>query len=461
MTEKSQFKNVFAVRPQHRLMSPVKRRLPIYVLIGLCSLLVIPVFQHITAQIGMLRAGTVVYWGDADQVVGSFGILRFSKDIISVLVVVVGLIFISNSRTPIVQEITRSVGVLLGATLMLGLLGHMLDPDLRLILVGLRWVMHAMSAIGICLVILEYDLWNDVRFRRLVAFSVLFVLFCNAVFIFLQETEQSGFARYTGVFSNSGVMGLYVVGLTLSLEFVLRYSLIVCNVAYAVAMYSAVRSGSRAAMIVVFVVWMLFIFKRVVRQSNLLLLLFFPLLVYGAWYSLKFAENSADRGSLTGEQFSEGGRIANILLFGATFKQVSFGDIIFGKGFGYGTNGAFGFTSGFNTSHPWLTLIDNGYVTWFTQFGLIGILLLGFILSFWCRLLIRAGKAQPQKRIASLVCMALPILLMMVQNVLEQMGLLVFFGITVSWLVTYDSRDAAGKLRSPVRRNSARGLVWD
>lgn len=420
-------------------LPPARRRLPVVLLVLVPLTLIVPVLQHLFTQVDLLMSGVVVHWGDADAVVGTFGFFRYIKEIFGLILIIVSAFTITTSRVGIVQRLRNQAGTYLGLALLIGLVGHILDPQPLLLAVGLRWMVHTTAAVGLCLIVLEYDLWSDLRFRRLLLVALCCALFGNTLFVLLQERVQAGYARYTGLFSNAGVMGFFVIGVALTIELVMRGSLVLCTAAYGAALYSAMRAGSRAAMIVVGILWITFLIRKVAGKNNMLLGLSLPLFFYGVWFSFNFAESTADRGNLIEAQLEQGGRISNIGAFAHTFQQVSIVDIIVGKGFGYGTNGAFGFSSGVNTGHPWLILIDNGYITWFVQFGVLGSLLLLFIIVGWCELFMSAIRAAPETRVIATSCMLTPLFLMMVGNGLEQFGLIFFLALGTSWVLSQRS----------------------
>jgi len=91
---------------------------------------------------------------------------------------------------------------------------------------------------------------------------------------------------------------------------------------------------------------------------------------------LPFVEGSAGRGSLIANQMDESGRVSNLIDLADTISLSPLVNIMFGKGFGYGTNNAYNFAPELIGTDPWFMLIDNTFATWYLQFGLIGLLLL-------------------------------------------------------------------------------------
>ncbi|WP_438483672.1 O-antigen ligase family protein [Oleiharenicola lentus] len=395
--------------------------------------------QHLPAQIELLKSGKAVYWGDADELVAQAGPLRYVKDAIAVFFLFYWASVALQSKRVFVGRFFTAASSIAFGLCCIGVIGHFLDVNIGLFIAGMRWIVHLTAAMGLIAIFYEYNLWGNEKIIKKFERIFFIILASNAFYVFLQ-TRSYDVGRYTGLFSNSGVMATYVYGISLCVSFLFRKSLLMINFSYLLIFYSIVKSGSRAFIILSIFTWMFVMARRLTSKARLLMIVLIPFLLAGVWWSVSYAEKSADRGAIIATQVESGGRLSNVLDFFKSFSDIPAIDVIFGKGLGYGTNNAFSVNIGSQSFHPWFTLIDNGYVTWIMQFGMVGFLGLIFLQIRYSFALFRYGQRNPELVSIVVPCLlALPFL-MFVQNPFEQFGFVVSYAMACSWIVCSGER---------------------
>ena len=196
---------------------------------------------------------------------------------------------------------------------------------------------------------------------------------------------------------------------------------------------SALLSGTRAAALLVFLFWGVSWFgnhRRLLSGRGLLVLC---ALATSALFVQVYVESSAGRGEMFTQQLERGGRVMNLVDLLSRVEKAPFIDILVGKGFGYGTNSGVILKGGQEQGLSWVVVTDNGYATWFLQFGVLGTALLICVILIVLRQFVKIYHLAKSKSVMTLIILMVPVTYNLAGNLFEQFGYLVLSGLSWSW----------------------------
>jgi len=347
---------------------------------------IIGVAQYGSAAIVAALHGNVVLWQMDNLAMESAGPLRYIKDAFLLIISVVWPIYAARRTWPKgTSKIIVLYLVWLLLILCIGLVGILVGYSPPIFLVaGIRWLMILHVSFGVFLLMWVCPIWS--RPNRRVIYCLLGLAALDLMLITVQfgvggaTGNAFGHSRLTGFFSNAGVGGFFGLALVLvglqmddtstKLRFLLSGG----------AMVIALSSGTRSMVISVFILTALQALewvesRRDRRLTGPLKLAFGPAILVIAWLGYRWLIDAVDRGGMVETQLAHGGRISNFIDMMGVIYSADFGELLFGRGLGVGTNTAYTMLvaagldpGGFRFN--WL--IDNSFLTQFFQFGILG-----------------------------------------------------------------------------------------
>lgn len=345
--------------------------------------------QYGPAAVHALLSGQVSLWTmDADMMQESTP-LRYIKD---------GFLFAMSAYWPlsthwrshdaVIRHITGFYFCWLALVVTAGVAAYIFEySPLFFLPSGLRWVMLLHASLGLFLLGTVYQPQPKSDFALGLCLAAL--LGADALLVVRQLSSVGALfgmglaqARLTGFFSNAGVAGMFALGVALiasQLRF-LRFGLKLTNML--LALFIAMGSGTRFAMMSIAIAILAVVYEQIqlkagqLKPAGVLLLVSFGLLLlpYGYVHMLE----AVGRGDLFASQFSKGGRATTFMTTLNLLLSSEPGEFLLGRGFGIGTNTAFGQLEAADVN-PWRyrynLLMDNAFLTAFFQLGLVGSLL--------------------------------------------------------------------------------------
>lgn len=356
----------------------------------LLILLVLGSIQYIFSAPSLESAGTV-YKAVSSQAAEQAGPLRYAKD--------VGVVFFGLLMTPSVLHATALsrfsflrfcfpwlIAVVLCGSVAYGL-GTGYEP---FFLAGVRWLLLLYCGLGVYVLVATRPF--DSR-AQLICQRVLFLICLLDLYFQIQQlgginlTNVIG-SRLPGVFSSAITAGYFALAIEILLSGFKRSSISLLLSAMLAAI--AVLSGTRFALLGIFLLWFAQIYRALDKSSVTklfqgILVLVFPFVLAGAYYLISFV---AGRGDLLASQVGANSRIGNLELLPLVLSDASQLDLLFGRGLGMGTNTAISMALSNGLSFgdlPWNIFIDNTFVTTFLQVGFVGsgVFWIGVVYFFW------------------------------------------------------------------------------
>ncbi|WP_143325804.1 hypothetical protein [Paraburkholderia ribeironis] len=256
------------------------------------------------------------------------------------------------------------------------------------LLSGVRWLILLHASLGLFVLARNMPREPAVQNRLLVLLGVLAVV---DAYVALRQfslgvtLKEIAFAagRLTGVFSNAGVAGTFGVALAIFALILDRASTPGRIGLIALAMFIAVSSGTRSAMVSIAIVaalvsWELVSLRLARATKQLLVVLAVPVAIAALVGGYFVMVDAVGRGDMFAEQLNEGGRVANFMLALSDFSIADPGEMLVGRGLGIATNTAISYqiVQGIDPSQfRFNRLIDNTFVTLTFQTGVLGLVL--------------------------------------------------------------------------------------
>ncbi|RZF24863.1 hypothetical protein EVC45_36570 [Paraburkholderia sp. UYCP14C] len=359
------------------------------------SLVVFALFAAALAQyadqaLGALGTGAINVWNLNSAAMDEAGAVKYAKDA-SIALIGVGWPFaLGLNRFP---GRIRAV-ILMFFTWILCIMSVGVVPfiagwtPLFFLAAGLRWVLLVHASFG--LFVFASFLPADKRGQTALVLALL-ALGALDFYVVLRQWIQLGQVRevlftqdrYTGLFSNAALAGMYAISLA-SMVLVLDrarplYRLILLSVAVVIA----ISSGTRFAMlsiaaIVGVVVWET-LGGRLSRTDRMLLVVTaLPIAICLALVGYSHMVEAVGRGDVLTDQLDEGGRLSNLGKIAEQLSEAAPAELFLGRGLGVGTNTAVMLLdrAGIDPEqYRFNTIIDNAFVTMQFQIGIIGMLI--------------------------------------------------------------------------------------
>lgn len=344
--------------------------------------------QYAPTLLENIKMETVSLFSVDNDNLEAAGPLRYIKELV-LLMLVIYLIFGFNGSTVVEQkmrEMTRGFAAWIIALIFIGLIPYLIyDTPIFLLAAGLRWMLLAAGSFAIF--ILSAHESDDADQQKIFANSLLILLSFDAavvlyqiIFVAKSMSVGVGASRVTGVFSNAGVGAFFSLGCALILVTLQCSPIGIRLLGMVLAFVIALGSGTRFAMIGLFVLvfTQLWVYVQNIRSDYariILVMLGGPSLLLVAYLGYLSMIEAVGRGSLVDAQLEDGGRITNLLNSITIIFSADISEILFGRGLGVGTNTGYSMTIArgiIPDSIRFNWLIDNAFLTQFFQVGLIG-----------------------------------------------------------------------------------------
>jgi hypothetical protein len=347
--------------------------------------------QYAPTAIDFLRSGNVQVWNLELDTVADAGPVKYIKDL---FVLCLGLAWpiavLYLLPGPSLRKLIARYLFWLFALVSVGLLAYATQGHPAYFLVaGLRWLLLAHSAFGLFVIASQQAMppkiqTRVIRWLCVLGFADLGVALLQMASVGALGHLSLGAVRMTGFFNNAAIGGYF--GLALALiayqlqDAAARWRLLLQAMALAIAL----SSGTRFAMIAVFLVMSAFVYERLsLSQTQAwrhLAILLPPLALALGAQAYLLMQSSVGRGDLVGSQLEEGGRIANLQRWFEGLPETSMEEFLFGQGLGVGTNTLLTILSASGDTAGGVDMtelqIDNAFVSNYFQFGFIGSLIL-------------------------------------------------------------------------------------
>jgi hypothetical protein len=342
--------------------------------------------QYGISALSTISAGSVSLWQLETDALASAGPLRYIKDVLIIGLSVAWLIALPHLRLARnLLRLIKAYFVWLALVLCVGLTGFVLGySPLFFLPAGLRWLLLLHAAFG--LFILSSSFVSEPSRHKFIFRFLLAILLVHGYVTFLQFQIASslfdlalGAARLTGLFSNAGVAAFFVLSvalLTSWLDGVRRRERIMTS---ALCLTLALSSGTRFATMAVLVLILSQLREAMIdlgsRTRRILRILFVPIAAVTVFIGYQAIVGQVDRGDAISQQFSEGGRAANLVIVGNMLLGADVAELFLGRGLGVSTNTAVGALTAAGVPHDqyrFNILTDNAFLTGIFQFGLLG-----------------------------------------------------------------------------------------
>jgi len=347
--------------------------------------------QYAPTAIDFLRSGNVQVWNLELDTVANAGPVKYIKDL---FVLCFGLAWpfavLYLQPGPSMRRLIGRYLFWLFGLVSVGLLAYATQGHPAYFLVaGLRWLLLAHSAFGLFVVASQQAMpplvqTGVLRWLCVLGFADLSVALLQMASVGALGHLSLGSVRVTGFFNNAAIGGYFGLALAL-LAYQLqdagpRWRLLLQAVALAIAL----SSGTRFAMISVFLVMSAFVYERLSLSQTptwrQLAVLLPPLALALGAQAYLLMQSAVGRGDLVGSQLEEGGRIANLQRWYDGLPDTSMEEFLFGQGLGVGTNTLLTILSSSGDAAGGVDMtelqIDNAFVSNYFQFGFIGSLVL-------------------------------------------------------------------------------------
>ena len=423
-----------------------------------CGAIVSISVQYIFVQFDLLVSGKISLWALKGEALEGTGIMRYVKDLYLLAFAIFwpGLILVYRKRS---NGLLFKALYIEAVILFLGLIGHVIDPNINLIFAGIRWMVLLHAGIGVFMLIKSFGILTSkesILFHRFMFAFLIVICGWGIIQSLVLGPSTITVIRLSSIFANSGVYAFAAVGAGLLFVVLPDVGRNVRLTAISLALISTVLSGTRSAMLLA-ALFLLLAFiapKRgvVIKQGKSVVIaalaIVFLALVFVA---LPLIESSAGRGGIIETQINGPGRITNLVNLSEKISNSPGVNIFFGKGLGYGTNNAFNLFPELIGSDPWFTLIDNTYATWFLQFGLLGLVVLLILMG---QVLLSLWKAAGKDTASQYGFFAIAISLFVVTvagNFFESYHFLLFTFISAA--VLFQSSNSPVNLEAQAERN--------
>ncbi len=360
-----------------------------FVSVCLIAFLFVGLLQYLPTILQSLIQGDVFIWTLQKEVISEAGSLKYLKDVFLFVFGVYWVKKIALTVPHVYHMIFKIYLVWLALFFCIGCVGYFLDySPLMFFKAGVRWLLLLHAAIGFFMIAATYK--EKQKDQSIVYAFLLFILVVDCLVIAFQiriagysMSVSLGSSRLSGLFSNAGVSGFFSVAAALISLVYLSRSLSEKVFLLGLCLFIALSSGTRFAMIAVFVCFCINFYEYLkVKASKkfltLTILLVAPIFLSSTVYFYGLMIDIVSRGGILEVQLSEGGRIYNFIHYSGLLLQADFVEFVFGRGLGVGTNTAFSIADGMGFSPEafrfnWL--VDNAILTMFFQVGLLGSML--------------------------------------------------------------------------------------
>lgn len=409
---------------------------------------IVGAMQYANVIFDMLSTGQVPLWVLATEELESAGFNRYIKDGFVLLISAMWLIQLSKlSAQPWIAHIVAGYILWVPVVVVIGCISFLFDRSpLFFLPAGLRWVLLLHASFGIFIVISGSYL--DSRAQRNILYSLVLLSIINTWAILEQLAISTsvvglafGNARLTGVFGNAGVASFFALGVCLisvQLKAVpLRYRFALTLVAAFMSLSSGTRLVTMSIMVMfAYQIWSsLSILGEASRRVLKLFIL--PTLALLLVFAYNAIISVVDRGSAVSQQFESGGRVSNFINAMDVIISAEPLDILFGRGLGVGTNTAVGSLINMGddpSDYVFNILVDNGILTCFFQFGLIGSIVFWF--GIFGALKILKSRLTGMARTEFGIMKTIFILILFAGNPFEHYFLMMSFAAAVGILVS-------------------------
>jgi hypothetical protein len=402
------------------------------------------VAQYGMVAFSIITSGEVSLWTVESDLLESAGLLRYIKDITLVVFSIAWVIALP--RLYLTKKLTKLIKLYFLWFIMLiiiGIVPFILNySPLFFLPAGLRWLMLLHASFGI-FILSSTLVTNRLGHKKLVNI-ILVILLMDAYAILLQFSLASNFyqmalgaSRLTGLFGNAGVAGFFALSMALvilQLDGVLLKKRILINL---LCIFVALSSGSRFVTMAVFLI-ILIQFWEVAEQGYnnrlkaIIKFCFILLSISALFFGYEALTVQVDRGDAIAQQFERGGRVYNFLETIEIIGTADVGEFVLGRGLGLGTNTAMGslLSQGVEPNqYRFNRLVDNGLLTAFFQFGLLGSLI------FWIGICMFMLSIKPKYLNRSIQRYFITILLILITilagNPFEQYYLMVAYAVSL------------------------------
>lgn len=340
--------------------------------------------QYVPVTLDIILRGDVVMWTLGRSLMEESGYIKYLKDIFLVAYGVywpVKLTFTTSNATAILAM--KAYFIWLFLVFIFGVVGFFLDlSPLFFLLAGVRWLLLLHVAFGFFILALVSG--THIREDNLIFNVLLFTLSVNVLLIFFQlrlvgieHGLSIGSSRLTGVFSNAGLAGFFSVSVALLSVVYLDISQNKKTLLLFLCLIVALASGTRFAMICVFLCFsfVLFDILKARLDRKLLIVIFVFALPFATVIFYSTMIDVVGRGDIFETSLASGGRIDNFIRYSSILLHAEPVEFFFGRGLGIGTNTAFSLVNavgGLPESYRFNWLVDNTLLTVFFQLGLIG-----------------------------------------------------------------------------------------
>ncbi|WP_435234247.1 hypothetical protein ACR30L_10705 [Psychromonas sp. PT13] len=342
------------------------------------------VLQYLPVAIENLLLGKVVFWTLSSESLSNAGILKYFKDIFLLLFGLYWIYWCSNrplGRIP--SLIIKIYFYWISTVFAIGCIGYALGfSPLFFFKAGARWLVLFHAAVGFFVMSATSVVGKDDH--KIIYSYILILLLCDALAVFLQ-LQLVGFSslgnfRASGLFSNAALAGTLGVSAALISLVYLKVDLIKKLLLLSLALFIAVGSGSRMAMISIFLCFLFafydFIKKNIKGSYRAATFSFaIPTSILGTGLLYLFMIESVARGGIFDTQVGDGGRISNFFYYFQVLFESDLLEFFIGRGIGIGTNTAFSLVTDMGqipASYRYNWLVDNTILTLFFQVGFLG-----------------------------------------------------------------------------------------
>jgi len=369
-----------------RAVMKIKKRPISFITVSLLLFVSMGMIQYAPIIFKGLAHGNVVLWTIAQDTISNEGFIKYLKDIFVIAFGFYWPYWLSKQVGP--QKLAFIIKCYFSCValfLIIGSIGYFVGfSPLFFLKAGVRWVLLFHTAFGFFMVAAVAPckgIDNKITLNFLVAVMLLNV---SLLILQLKITGFSfgsaiGSSRLSGIFSNAAIAGYFSVSISLIVLVFTEISVRKKFLLLLLCLFVAICSGTRFAMISVFLCfclpayeylaqlkrsWLAVVITLVVPSSIVLLVVMYNLML-----------DVAGRGGLVEAQLGTGGRIYHLFYYVGILFESDPLEFFVGRGLGIGTNT--GHTMALLTgvspdTYRFNWLVDNAIITLFFQVGFMG-----------------------------------------------------------------------------------------
>ncbi len=408
-------------------------------LVLISCIFIASLLQYLDISIKALYSSQSFYFSiSGDELEGS-GALRYIKDLFFFIFSICWPIYIFSSMR---NKNILIISLIVPSFFILSLIGETRSQSTIFTIIGIRWLMNFHVAIGafLCCNVLLDSAYRGKLFTYLRS-SQYIIIIVSFIFAFVQWGKM-GFIFFTtvvrvnSVFANAATFAFAMIG---ALVLLLAMADNSKKPKIEILMYGAIfimilLSGTRAVMIAVglIIFWRIatdgiYVFKNR-NNSNAawytILILMVPLFLA---LLIPFIETLSARGDILSNQM-QNGRLAILTNTLNDMVDQGFFTLLFGYGLGYGTNAAIIFSSGNG-------ILDNTYLTWFVQFGIIGFFVFMWLIAYTLYCICIKSAANSKDIFNRIIIFFAIFICSLNQNLFENYYILPAFGCALAFML--------------------------